>query len=119
GRGICCADRGISEQGGDGDGFNRGAEVRGACVMQISRGFQRRHQSEADPARVPRGHYATTASPVLSAGPTPHTPLAEWSFTIRGAVDAPASWTWDELRALPSETFSVDIHCVTKGSKID
>ena len=29
------------------------------------------------------------------------------------------SWTWDELRALPSETVTKDIHCVTKWSKLD
>jgi DMSO/TMAO reductase YedYZ molybdopterin-dependent catalytic subunit len=57
--------------------------------------------------------------PVLSAGPTPHTPLAEWTFTIRRAAgDAPLAWTWDELRALSRETVTVDIHCVTKWSKL-
>jgi DMSO/TMAO reductase YedYZ molybdopterin-dependent catalytic subunit len=54
---------------------------------------------------------------VLSAGPTPHTRLADWTFTLRGALDAPLSRTWGELRALPSETVTVDIHCVTKWSK--
>ncbi len=57
--------------------------------------------------------------PVLSAGPTPHRPLESWSFEIRGAIDAPVSWTWDELRALPSETVTRDIHCVTKWTKLD
>jgi DMSO/TMAO reductase YedYZ molybdopterin-dependent catalytic subunit len=57
--------------------------------------------------------------PVLSAGPTPHRPLEEWSFTIQGAVDEQHSWSWDELQALPSETVTVDIHCVTKWSKLD
>jgi DMSO/TMAO reductase YedYZ molybdopterin-dependent catalytic subunit len=61
----------------------------------------------------------TSDFPVLSAGPTPHTPLSEWTFTIRGAVDEPLTWTWDEFRALPSETRTVDIHCVTKWSKLD
>jgi DMSO/TMAO reductase YedYZ molybdopterin-dependent catalytic subunit len=55
---------------------------------------------------------------VLSAGPTPHTPLSEWTFTIRGEVDEPLSWTWNDLRALPSETVTADIHCVTKWSKV-
>jgi DMSO/TMAO reductase YedYZ molybdopterin-dependent catalytic subunit len=57
--------------------------------------------------------------PVLSAGPTPHTPLEEWSFTIDGAVDELASWRWEEFLALPSATVTVDIHCVTKWSKLD
>jgi DMSO/TMAO reductase YedYZ molybdopterin-dependent catalytic subunit len=57
--------------------------------------------------------------PVLSAGPTPHVPLETWSFTIRGAVDEERSWDWDEFHALPTETVTVDIHCVTKWSKLE
>jgi DMSO/TMAO reductase YedYZ molybdopterin-dependent catalytic subunit len=53
----------------------------------------------------------TNDFPVLSAGPTPHTPLDEWSFTIGGAVDEPVSWPWVEFIALPAETPTVDIHC--------
>jgi DMSO/TMAO reductase YedYZ molybdopterin-dependent catalytic subunit len=88
-------------------------------VTPISRGFRGRRASEVDPSRVPPGQYVTHDFPVLSAGPTPHTQLSEWTFTIRGAVDEPRSWTWDEFRSLPSETVTVDIHCVTKWSKLD
>ena len=56
---------------------------------------------------------------MLSAGPTPHTPLSQWSLTVRGAVDRPTTWSWDELAALPHVTVTVDIHCVTKWSKLD
>jgi len=56
--------------------------------------------------------------PVLSAGPTPRTPLDQWSFAIGGEVGGEASWTWEQFLALPSETFTVDIHCVTKWSKL-
>jgi DMSO/TMAO reductase YedYZ molybdopterin-dependent catalytic subunit len=85
----------------------------------ISRGFRGRRGDDADPARVPPGQYVTHDFPVLSAGPTPSTPLAEWRFAVGGAVGQPRSWTWDELLALPSETVTVDIHCVTKWSKLD
>src|SRR3954454_4990960 len=34
---------------------------------------------------------------------------------ISGAVDDPVSWTWEELFALPAETPTVDVHCVTAG----
>jgi len=89
-------------------------------VPPISRGFgARRRRPEVDPARVPRGQYVVRDFPVLSAGPTPHTPVEEWSLTIDGAVDEALSWSWDEFLALPSETFTVDIHCVTKWSKLD
>ena len=59
--------------------------------MAISRGFQGRRRGDADPTRLPPGQYLTDDFPVLSAGPTPHTPLAEWDFTIRGAVDRPVA----------------------------
>src|SRR5438874_6741759 len=88
-------------------------------MSPISRGFRGRRRPVADPGRVPPGQYVTGDFPVLSAGPTPHTPLDEWSFTVDGAVDDPVSWPWDEFLALPSETISVDIHCVTKWSKLD
>ena len=85
----------------------------------ISRGFHGRRRDDADAGRIPPGQYLTPDFPVLSAGPTPHTPLDEWSLTIHGAVDEPVSWSWEEFRALPAQTFTVDIHCVTKWSKLD
>jgi DMSO/TMAO reductase YedYZ molybdopterin-dependent catalytic subunit len=56
--------------------------------------------------------------PVLSTGPTPHMALEEWSLTIDGAVMTAASWSWAAFRDLQSETFTVDIHCVTRWSKL-
>jgi len=85
--------------------------------MPISRGFHSR-RGETDASRIPPGQYVTRGFPVLSAGPTPHTPLTEWTFTIEGQVDEAKQWTWDEFRALPSETVTMDIHCVTKWSKL-
>jgi DMSO/TMAO reductase YedYZ molybdopterin-dependent catalytic subunit len=87
-------------------------------VSPLSRGFQGRRPA-VDPARVPPGQYVTSDFPVLSAGPTPRTPLDEWSFTVSGAIDEPVSWPWDEFTALPVEMPTVDIHCVTKWSKLD
>jgi DMSO/TMAO reductase YedYZ molybdopterin-dependent catalytic subunit len=84
----------------------------------IARGFHGRRQ-DAPPGRVPPGQYVTKDFPVLSAGPTQHTPLEEWTFSILGEVDEPRRWTWEEFRALPSEEITVDIHCVTKWSKLD
>jgi len=87
-------------------------------MSPISRGFHGRRR-DADPARVPPGQYVTPDFPVLSAGPTPHTPLERWSLQIDGAVDAPLRWTWEEFLALPAEPVTVDIHCVTKWSKLE
>ena len=85
--------------------------------MAVTRGFLGRRT--ADSSRVPPGQYVTRDFPVLSAGPTPYTQLDAWDFTIRGAVDHPVSWSWSEFQALPRETFTVDIHCVTKWTKLD
>ena len=85
----------------------------------VSRGFHGRRRNDVDPARVPPGQYVTNDFPVLSAGPTPHTPLDRWNFEIDGALESPRSWSWSEFRALPTETISSDIHCVTKWSKLD
>src|SRR5262249_24806238 len=60
-----------------------------------------------------------TDFPVLSAGPTPRTPLDRWTFSLEGLVRTPARWSWDEFRQLPRQTFTVDIHCVTKWTKLD
>jgi DMSO/TMAO reductase YedYZ molybdopterin-dependent catalytic subunit len=88
-------------------------------MSPISRGFAGRRRTGGDPARVPPGQYVTDDFPVLSAGPTPHTPLQEWSFTVDGAVGRSASWGWEAFLALPADTVKVDIHCVTKWSKLD
>jgi len=85
----------------------------------VSRGFRGRRQSEATARRLPPGQYETRDFPVLSAGPTPRTALASWDFTVRGPSGPTARWTWDEFQALPHETVTTDIHCVTKWSKLD
>ena len=85
----------------------------------ISRGFRGRPRRGDEGDRLPPGQYLVSGFPVLSAGPTPRTPLGEWTFSIAGEVDKPRRWTWDEFRALPTETVTKDIHCVTKWSKFD
>ena len=85
----------------------------------VSRGFKGRRREPEAADRLPPGQYLTRDFPVLSAGPTPHTPLDRWDFRVDGAIDQARSWTWDEFLALPRETPTVDIHCVTKWSKLD
>ena len=85
----------------------------------FSRGFHGRRQEAGDDSRLPPGQYLVTDFPVLSAGPTPYTPEQEWSFSIEGEIDTPRRWTWQEFTHLPSESITVDIHCVTHWSKFD
>lgn len=89
-------------------------------MSPVSRGFHgRRSEEAAVPGRVPPGQYVTGDFPVLSAGPTPHVPPGQWTFSIRRDGTVLKSWTWQEMLALPAETVTADIHCVTRWSKLD
>jgi DMSO/TMAO reductase YedYZ molybdopterin-dependent catalytic subunit len=88
-------------------------------VSFVTRGFRGRRQEPETSSRLPPGQYLVRDFPVLSAGPTPHTPLDRWDFSIAGDVAQPQRWTWEELRALPQEKVHTDIHCVTRWSKLD
>ena len=85
----------------------------------VSRGFRGRRSDDAESGRVPPGQYVTPDYPVLSAGPTPRIDPDDWEFTITNESGERRSWNWEAFRALPSETPTVDIHCVTKWSKLD
>src|SRR5579864_7372667 len=84
----------------------------------VNRGFKGRRR-QAGGGLIPPGQYLVDDFPVLTAGPTQFTPLEEWDFKIVDETGAQAArWTWDQLRALPAEDITVDIHCVTKWSKL-
>lgn len=85
----------------------------------VSRGFVGKRRVTADGDRIPPGQHAVDDFPVLSAGPTPRTKLDEWSFAVEGEVAGAVRWTWAEFVDLASQEFLVDIHCVTKWTKLD
>jgi DMSO/TMAO reductase YedYZ molybdopterin-dependent catalytic subunit len=85
----------------------------------VSRGFVGRRRAPAQADRVPPGQYVTLDFPVLSAGPTPHTRLDEWSFALQQGMNRLGEWNWQQFESLPQTTLTVDIHCVTKWSKLD
>jgi DMSO/TMAO reductase YedYZ molybdopterin-dependent catalytic subunit len=73
----------------------------------ISRGLHGR-RGDAPDDRVPPGQHVTKDFPVLSAGPTPHTPLERWAFSIVGEVDEPRRWTSESsARCRPRESPSI------------
>ena len=82
----------------------------------FSPGFRGRSM-ETD-AALPPGQHLTRDFPVLSAGPTPSVALDRWEFTITNEAGHKATWSWPQLLALPSQTPTVDIHCVTSWSKL-
>jgi DMSO/TMAO reductase YedYZ molybdopterin-dependent catalytic subunit len=81
----------------------------------LTRGF---HGRRGNDSALPPGQYLTRDFPVLSAGPTPEVPLDTWTFTITSETGREWSWTWRQLLALPSQTPTVDLHCVTRWSKL-
>ncbi|MEO5678040.1 MAG: sulfite oxidase-like oxidoreductase [Acidimicrobiales bacterium] len=86
--------------------------------------FDRNRQQLAargiDPARLPPGQYVTDRFPVLHAGGVPDYPsLDGWTLELSGLVAGPVTLTWAQLLDLPSVEVVVDIHCVTKWSKLD
>jgi len=86
----------------------------------VSRGFVGRRRSPPSRAdRIPPGQYETQDFPVLSTGPTPRVPRDGWSLTIQGLVKTEVRWSWEQFLALPAQSFTVDIHCVTKWTKLD
>jgi hypothetical protein len=58
----------------------------------VSRGFVGRRRAPAQSERVPPGQYVTPDFPILSAGPTPHIPLEEWSFALQYGPDRLGEW---------------------------
>src|SRR5215475_2712809 len=82
----------------------------------ISRGFSGR-RSAAD-VKLPPGQYLTTGFPVLSAGPTPHVSLDRWEFVIDDGTNVLRRWYLMLFGEATTETFTVDLHCVTRWSKL-
>jgi DMSO/TMAO reductase YedYZ molybdopterin-dependent catalytic subunit len=81
----------------------------------FSPGFHGHRNTEV---ALPPGQYLTEDFPVLSAGPTPRVPLDRWEFVITTEAGQRHEWTWERFQALPQETPTVDLHCVTRWSKL-
>src|SRR5947208_13720552 len=85
----------------------------------FSRGFRGRRQQSDTSARIPPGQYLERGFPVLSAGPTPHTPLATWDLSIPGEVEQANRSRWDAFQILPREIVTTALHPWTKWSELD
>ena len=44
--------------------------------------------------------------------------LASWTLTVRSETGEARQWDWTQFRALPHESITADLHCVTKWSKL-
>jgi DMSO/TMAO reductase YedYZ molybdopterin-dependent catalytic subunit len=72
-----------------------------------------------DAGRVPPGQYITERFPVLHAGVTPRVDLSKWDFQIKGLVETPVTFSYQDILNMPQVRQTLDIHCVTKWSKLD
>ena len=72
-----------------------------------------------DSSRIPPGQYVTDRFPVLHAGVTPKVRLATWDFRVEGLVEELATFSYEDIVAMPQSERTFDIHCVTKWTKLD
>lgn len=88
--------------------------------MLVTRGFKGKRRGDAgDRRRLPPGQFFTPEFPVLTAGPTQHTPTERWTLSLQHGGKLLGRWSWDQFLALPQSELVVDIHCVTKWTKFD
>jgi len=69
--------------------------------------------------RLPPGQVLTSKLPVLHYGPVPSFDEKTWDFKVWGEVEKPLRLTWAEFSQLPHTEVVMDIHCVTRWSKLD
>ncbi|MEL6977927.1 MAG: molybdopterin-dependent oxidoreductase [Pseudomonadota bacterium] len=74
--------------------------------------------------RIPPGQRVTEKFPVMTAGAPDVTPAARWTLTLEReaedmSVETLAVWDMATFRALGLARDQVDLHCVTRWSKLD
>lgn len=70
--------------------------------------------------RIPPGQQLVGAGkwPIIGERSPAQTSRA-WQLSLTGCVTKPKTWTVSELRNLPQSRITIDIHCVTRWSKLD
>lgn len=88
----------------------------------MSDSFFRRKADEIEArrhGRLPPGQALTNKFPVLHYGPVPTFNPLTWDFRVWGEVETPLRLSWDEFNQLPRTKLVMDIHCVTRWSKLE
>jgi DMSO/TMAO reductase YedYZ molybdopterin-dependent catalytic subunit len=87
----------------------------------FKRRSNRTPEGEGMEDRVPPGQYITEKFPVLHYGEVPRYQDVEhtWDLKVWGSIAEPVSFSFAEFRALPTVSVTMDIHCVTRWSKLD
>lgn len=81
--------------------------------------FNLQRETKNNNERVPPGQFLTVKFPVLHYGHVPVFKESDWDFKVWGEVEQPFTLTWQEFDALPKTELTMDIHCVTRWSKLD
>lgn len=85
--------------------------------------FKKRYDRtpEGMESRVPPGQYVTEKFPVLHYGNVPQYTDIEhtWDLRVSGEIAEPFRLSFEQFRALPTVQVAMDIHCVTRWSKLD
>jgi len=84
-------------------------------------GFQRKEMEDAmrKAGRLPPGQVLTEKFPVLHYGAIPPFDAQRWDFKIWGEVESPLVMDWEAFSQLPRKKVKLDLHCVTRWSKLD
>ena len=69
--------------------------------------------------RLPPGQSLSEKFPVLHYGPTPRFNESTWDFRVWGEVESALQLNWQELNQMPRSQVTMDLHCVTRWSKMD
>ena len=92
----------------------------GLCTLRHMFPWQRKPTDPEIIKRIPPGQVLTEKFPVLHFGRTPEYPdLSGWDLRVWGEVSSPFTLKWAEVRALTATQVTLDIHCVTRWSKLD
>jgi DMSO/TMAO reductase YedYZ molybdopterin-dependent catalytic subunit len=76
-------------------------------------------RNSGEPKRLPPGQSLTDKFPVLHYGAVPSVDIGSWDLRVYGLVEEERVWTYEELMELPRTKIVLDIHCVTRWSKLD
>lgn len=81
--------------------------------------FMKEGPRERSTERLPPGQHLTKSFPILDLGIQPVVSTDDWKLELAGVVEKPVVLDWVKFNALPQETMTVDIHCVTSWSRYD
>jgi DMSO/TMAO reductase YedYZ molybdopterin-dependent catalytic subunit len=69
--------------------------------------------------KLPVGQHEVKNWPVLDLGEQPNVALERWKLDVRGLVENPLTFSWEQFLALPQVDDVSDFHCVTTWSRFD